>query len=662
MFALGAILYEMLWRRRPFAGGSRVETMSAILREDPLGTVAPAGVPPAVRRLVQRCLEKQPDERFQSARDLGFALDAVAESVPARASRSRLAPGQALVVFALGALAALGAARALAPDPPPRVTGVRPLLGGLARPPAGWATDGQRVYYSIDREGRYELWQAPLAGGGDPARLELPFAQALVLDASRAQSALLVIGWEGGLSENEQRDQPLWIVRVPGGDPRNTGLLARAAAWSPDGERLAWSGGSSDYNEAAAGAVFVARGDGSQPRELWRGDAAIPWIRWSPDGTRLRFGVFDRQAAEWWWLELPADGSSPPLRVGRGERGSWSPDGRHFVYGQWASGATGPRFNLYAGPGREGWRAPGAGQLTFGPFDLAGPVFTPDGAQLVASGTLRRMELLRYAAAGSRFERSGDAPGGFVDYAPDGQWVAWLDPASLTLWRSRRDGSSRLQLTVPPMAVGVFKWSPDSDRLLFVADRSGGREPRAIAVVPRDGGTIDTFADPNGNPAWDVCWRGAENVSWGNLRGNGASVWSMDLRSRRVERLPGSEGMMGAKCAPDGRVLAAKAWSLGYWLYRPQTGRWEDLHQPSNLWYPTWARDGRTVYALSLDDRAIYRFRPGEAGREKVTDLGALTPTAPWFDAWMGLDPEDRPLLLRGTGSADLFALDYAPR
>jgi hypothetical protein len=109
-------------------------------------------------------------------------------------------------------------------------------------------------------------------------------------------------------------------------------------------------------------------------------------------------------------------------------------------------------------------------------------------------------------------------------------------------------------------------------------------------------------------------------------------------------------------------VLAAKAWSLGYWLYHPDTRLWEDLRQPSNLWYPTWARDGRTVYGLSLDERAIYRFRVGEAGREKVAGLGALTPTAPWLDAWMGLDPEDRPLLLRGTGTADLFVLDYDAR
>ena len=176
---------------------------------------------------------------------------------------------------------------------------------------------------------------------------------------------------------------------------------------------------------------------------------------------------------------------------------------------------------------------------------------------------------------------------------------------------------------------------------MFVADPTGGRQPGAVYVVSRDGGALESFADPHGTRCGTPAGSATGTIAWGNLRGDGAAVWTADLASRRVVKLPGSDGMMGAKCAPDGRILAARAWSLGYWLYRPETGRWEDLRQPSNLWYPTWARDGRTVYGLSLDERAIYRFRVGEPGREKVADLGSVQPTAPWLDAWMGLDPDD---------------------
>jgi dipeptidyl aminopeptidase/acylaminoacyl peptidase len=270
------------------------------------------------------------------------------------------------------------------------------------------------------------------------------------------------------------------------------------------------------------------------------------------------------------------------------------------------------------------------------------------------------MELLRSTAVRDRFERVPDGPGGFVDYSRDGRWVAWVEPSSMTLWRSRRDGTGRLQLTAPPMAVGLFRWSPDGERLAFVADPTGGRQPRGVYLVARDGGRLDRFDDPNANPVWDPCWLDSSTLVWGNLRGNGSAVWTVDLPSRRVAPLPGSEGMMGPKCAGDGRVLAARSWTGGYWLYGPGTG-WVDTGQPSDLWYPTFSRDGATVYGLSLDQRAIVSFVVDAPGRLTVTELGAVEPTAPWQDVWMGLDSEDRPLLLRDTGFSDLFVLDWTP-
>jgi hypothetical protein len=680
VFSLGVILFEMVWGRRAFVGASRVESMSAILRDDPLIEPPPEGVPPSVVRIVARCLEKEPEERFRSARDLAFALEAVgggiesgaearASAIWPRAGSPAQRPGRlaslasGLALFGFGVLATLVGGRVLGPASVPRITGYRPILSGLPRTPVGWATDGQRVYYTIDREGRHEVWQAPLAGG-EPARVDVPFEQALVADASPSHAAILVLGWNGGLTEFEQRDLPLWIVPIPAGAARNTGLSVRSAAWSPDGQQLALTGGSDDYGRKLPGSVFVASADGSAAREIHRGDAETQWVRWSPDGRRIRFGIFDTESSEWWCLEVPSDGSRPARRVGRGQRGAWSADGERFVFGQWgAPGAgqatAGPRFNLYAVPGRGEWRDGEPSPLTFGPFDFSGPVFTPGGRSIVAAGNLLRTELLRHVAARGVFERAADLPGSLVEFSPDGEWIAWLDPSSLTLWRSRRDGSGRLQLTVPPAAVGLFKWSPDSRRLAFVADEAGGREPGAVHVISRDGGGLETFADPNGNSVWDPCWLGEATVAWSNLRGEGAGVWRAEIGSRSVVKLPGSDLMMGAKCAPDGRVLAARAWSLGYWLFVPQEGRWESLGQPSDLWYPTWARDGVTVYGLSLDERAIYRFRVGRPGREKVADLGTIQPTAPWFDAWMGLDPHDAPLVLRSSGLTDLFVLDY---
>jgi len=144
------------------------------------------------------------------------------------------------------------------------------------------------------------------------------------------------------------------------------------------------------FGGMAPGAVFVARADGSSAREIWRGEAGIPWLRWSPDGRRLRFGSFDRAGSEWWWLDLPSDGSSPPKRVGRGERGAWSADGERFVFGQWGTpggtaGVVGPRFNLYAAPAGEVWSPADSTPLTFGPFDFASDSLAHAGRTLLGA-------------------------------------------------------------------------------------------------------------------------------------------------------------------------------------------------------------------------------------------------------------------------------------
>ena len=683
VFALGAILHEMLTQRRAFARGSMAETLAAILREDPPDLSQLSGaVPRALQSVLRRCLEKDPNDRFQSARDLGYALDALAQGADTDAGRSastdvssvfrglgsrlRLGRGGSALVAALLAVGAvLGTAAAWLgrPEPRPRIVGYRALLSVEALP-ARVATDGERLYYTALTDGRYALWQVSLAGG-QPERIATPFQHAMVFDVSHRRGALLVAGWDGALTGSDSADQPVWIVPAGGGSARNTGLRAYGAAWSPDAEQIAFSGGSGDYSQGPPSSLFVAGADGSGRRKIHDAGVPIPWIRWSPDGSRIRFAVFDRPNAEFWWAEIPAAGGTAK-RVARGEAGDWSPDGRHFVFGRWGRSAgnapwEGPRFSLFARreAGRLGSlrRGPEAEQLTFGPMDFSSPVFTPDGRHMVVSGILRRMELLRLESGGT-FERVPRIPGGFVDYSRDGQWVSWVDSTHLTLWRSRRDGSGQLQLTVPPMAAALAHWSPDGRRLVFVADPTGGRQPRAVYVVSRDGGALDSFADPKNALVWDPCWLDDQRVVWGNLYDRG-SVNVLDLRTRAISTLPGSDGMMGPKCAPDGSVLAAKEWSQGYFLYRPQTRRWESLGVASDLWYPTFSRDGSAVLGLSLDERAIYRFTLAGRRREKLADLGILEPTAPWMAAWMGLDPDDKPLVLRNTGVSDLYVLDW---
>ena len=105
LFSFGVILYEMLGGKRAFAGGSSVEVMHAILKEEP-GEL-PASVPPAVARIARRCMEKDKERRFQTAADLGFALQPLPASSPTAPKRTW--PKWAGVALALGGALAIAA-------------------------------------------------------------------------------------------------------------------------------------------------------------------------------------------------------------------------------------------------------------------------------------------------------------------------------------------------------------------------------------------------------------------------------------------------------------------------------------------------------------------------------------------------------------------------
>ena len=158
IFSFGAILYEMLSGRRAFRGDSAAETMSAILREDPPEiSVTNQNVPPALDRIVRHCLEKSPDQRFHSAHDVAFNLEALSDpSASAAGARSALrGPPQrraeglvaaaGLALLALVAAGAWFAARRSRPAPEPAFQQLTFRRGNIG--PARFAPDGQTMVY-----------------------------------------------------------------------------------------------------------------------------------------------------------------------------------------------------------------------------------------------------------------------------------------------------------------------------------------------------------------------------------------------------------------------------------------------------------------------------------------------------------------------------------
>jgi hypothetical protein len=171
IFALGAILYEMLSGRRAFGGDTAMDTMSAILKEQPSGVPAERRVPPALMRVTERCLEKNPGARFQSTRDLAFALESLAGSSDSSIAAVSLAPPSAArrLAWALGVVVTVAASvlvvvtyfrPATTPAPVFRLQINTPPSVALAN--FALSPDGRSLVYTARVSGKLQLWLRPM--------------------------------------------------------------------------------------------------------------------------------------------------------------------------------------------------------------------------------------------------------------------------------------------------------------------------------------------------------------------------------------------------------------------------------------------------------------------------------------------------------------------
>ena len=245
IFSFGAVLYEMLSGRRAFLGETAIETMNAILKEDPPELSTPGkAIPPGLERVVSHCLEKKPDERFQSARDLAFDLGTpltgsvatgAAPTIPApsRLRRRRLAfslVGLAGLAIAFWAGTRLGTRTAASPVRVQRLTFRR---GNVLS--ARFAPDGQTVVYGAAWEGKPSELFSVRTDSVESRSLGLDHANVLSV-SPRGELAVLI-----GRGSFQSPASMGTLARVPlgGGAARELQEDVYAAAWAPDGESLA---------------------------------------------------------------------------------------------------------------------------------------------------------------------------------------------------------------------------------------------------------------------------------------------------------------------------------------------------------------------------------------------------------------------------------------
>jgi len=637
-------------------------------------------LPVKLEEIINEALEKDRELRYQSAAALRADLkrlkrDTESGRSAATATATAVEPGPRAEVRrpARTWAAASGAAIVVVvavlayvlsrPLPPPRVLAYSPIThDGRQKPsvsradpiPPPLLTDGSRVYF-------LEWYPAAFAqvstSGGEVVPVTMALPNAGPDDISPSGSEML-----SGTSPAMGALPTLWVVPLPGGSPRRVGeVLAQDATWFPDGQRIVYVRDSD---------LYVARSDGSEARKLLAVAGRAWWPRVSPDGERIRFTAVDysTEARSLW--EVSIDGKSPrPLLPGWNRPsaeccGNWTPDGKYFLFQSTRNGRTDiwalrDEASLFRKRDRE------PVQLTTGPLNYWAPLPSRDGKRLYVVGEQPRGELARYDA---KLRQSVPYLAGIsaeqVRFSRDGNWAAYVAYPENTLWRSNVDGTERLQLTFPPMASAMPRWSPDGKQIAF--DGAGPGQAWGIYVISADGGTPERVAPQQPNPM-DPDWLPDGNsLIFGDVFVSPAAITgihSLDLRTHQVATLPGSDGLWSPRVSPDGRyVVSLNRDSKRLMLLDLTTHRTAELASGNFVGWPEWSHDSKSVVYVLRErpgsSNSIFRVRIGDRKPEEILSLKGMR-LAGNFGGWHGLALDDSPLMLRNAASQEIYALDW---
>jgi eukaryotic-like serine/threonine-protein kinase len=685
LFSFGAVLYEMATGAMPFRGESSGVIFHAILEREPVPPLRlNPDLPPKLEDVINKALEKDLNLRYQGAAEMRADLQRLKRDTESGRSSARvLQPGSVEESQVAPSTTTSGSQRMSAADPkPPKRWWIRAVPAAIAvvavailalrfafpLPPlkvskivqltndgraklfpsvqGSFATDGSRLYY-VEAPFVSPILMQVSALGGETSAIPTPFLVNQIADISPDRSSLLIPAYAG-----LEDEPPLWVLPLPAGTPRRLGeLLGHDGTWSPDGQRILFANGHD---------LYVATANGTDPKKLASLLGFPNWPRWSPDGSRLRTSVVDPRTGSSSLWEIQSDGSHPhPLLPGWSNPaqeccGDWTPDGKYFIFQSDHDGKT----QIWAIPEKDGLfrkTTREATQLTTGPLSYSRATPSVDGKRIFAIGSQPRGELARFNRKSQQFESylSGMSAEG-VDFSRDGQWMTYVSFPEGSLWRSKADGSERLQLTFASQVL-LPRWSPDQKQIVFTGFAPG--KPGRNYIVSANGGipqpaipeeqTTDE-EDPNWSPD------GTSIVFWFN-----EAIHILDLRTHKVSVVPGSERFSSPHWSPDGRYIVAMTEdSRELRIFDFKTQKWVELAK-MNAAYPNWSRDGSYVYFHSFGtDLGLYRVRITDHKLERIVGLKGIRLTIGMAGAWCGLAPDDSPTILRDVGSQEIYALD----
>jgi Tol biopolymer transport system component/DNA-binding winged helix-turn-helix (wHTH) protein len=587
-----------------------------------------------------------------------------AAASPRRAEWWRIIGAVTVVVSLMAAAYWMGRRGQGANSGPPRITQI--TFSGRVTPGdplfesfPGTVTDGARIYFPQIENGQAVLAQALIADG-ETRTLPLPeeLGAPSLGDISPDGSRLLLRNHLATAPE-----QALWVVSTIGGAARRIpGILAHDATWMPDGQRILYASGDD---------LYIARENGSESRKLATLPGRAFWLRWSPDGKRLRLTLMNGETHTSTLWEMKSDGSGAHMLLADWNSaapaeccGSWTDDGRYYVF----QSARGGESNIWAIPEHGGLfgRAQKPISITNGPLSYEAPITERGGRRAFFIGLNPVSELLRYDRSARVFVPYGEGltMARRVEFSRDGQWTAWIRQDDDSLWVSRRDGSARVQITGRPMQVFMMHWSPDNLRLVLMGRQPG--KPWKIYTVDADGGHLEEVTNEERSEA-DPDWSpDGKTIVFGRLPDLMAEpsqpkdIELVDLATKAVTKLPGSDGLFSPRWSANGESIAALSIDQKrLLLFDVATKSWRVLAQ-QNIADPSWSHDDTAIYFHDFvaADQPIYKLKVATGKIERVADLHDLNSANVVDYRFAGLAPGDVPLVSARMSTANLYAAE----
>jgi Tol biopolymer transport system component len=694
IFSLGSVFYEMLSGQRAFSGDTFADLVSAILRQDPEPWPAESKIPIALDRVVRRCLEKSPGERFQSARDLAFQLDslvsstdsssgiAVPEIPPEKLNGSALS--HALPWIAAALIVAAAASAWWLRGRQVREGGGRAVFferltdfAGMEESPA-ISPDGKSVAFVSDSTGSRQIWIRLLAGG---VPFQLTHDEDDHLSPRWSSDSASLFYYTPPASGSHEAT--VWEISALGGAPRRLVESLSEVDPSHDGKSLAFFRLKDNKIELVrtdrdAGHVEVLA--------QFPSTTGCRQPRWSPDDSSLAFMLaMDRWSDDLYYVS--ASGGTPrrvTFEISLISGFSWLPDGSGFVF----SASRGSTL-LYL-PTLHLWQVRREGgephQLTFGDESDASPDIDSQG-RLVSSRVRLSFDIWKFPVESVPVENvrravrvtHQTAQVQTPSLSPDGRLLVYLSDTGGhgNLWVLDLESGQSRQITFekdPHLVMGVPLWSPDGSQIAYARQTFGqGTTSVAYWSVRPDGSDNHLFLPKASWLTWSPDRRWVYYVDLTEReQGTSGRIMKMSVSDSAAVEVR-NEVTNGPAISPDGSTLyyakllepinglwdyeirAAQPDSAPSRLLAPISGHrvpaWQGLH-------PTLSPDGKWL-ALTLNDRFgtnLWLLSTSDGKIHPVTDFGERRTFIARHVTW---SPDNKYIFAAvGEGDADIVLFD----